>query len=133
MNSKDKFEIAFMSLLIVIIVGLALICLNPNYSTDMYASSQNSYSNNEKDYKILDKTEICAEAIEEFYSDANYTYYFNCIRSGSIYLEWDNGEVSLMKDDLNSGKVTITSLFEHGLNASKRPIINTLEENINEN
>lgn len=42
-----------------------------------------------KGYKIYDLVEqrnlMCAEAIEILDSDANYDYYFNCLKSQSIY------------------------------------------------
>lgn len=72
------------------------------------------------DYKILDKTEECEEKEEILYQDTEYTYYFSCKKSNNIYLEWNNGEVTLMVDDLNSNKVSIDSLINHGLEIGKR-------------
>lgn len=72
------------------------------------------------DYKILDKTEECEEQEEILYQDTEYTYYFSCKKSNNIYLEWNNGEVTLMVDELNSHKVSIDSLINHGLEIGKR-------------
>lgn len=75
--------------------------------------------NNSNDYTIIDTTEICAEALEEIYSDDDYTYYLPCIKSSNIYIKWDNGDIHKLMDDINNGKVTMDSLIKHGLKVTK--------------
>lgn len=41
---------------------------------------------NSKNYTLIDKTKdikdfMCAEALEEFYEDNNYTYYWDCMKN----------------------------------------------------
>ena len=35
--------------------------------------------------QIVDETETCAEALEQFYEDDFRTYYFSCIKSDNVY------------------------------------------------
>ena len=46
-----------------------------------------------KEFKVYDIVEqkglMCAQAVEIVYTDENYEYYFNCLKSGSIYFVSD--------------------------------------------
>lgn len=71
------------------------------------------------DYKIIDNTMTCAEALEEIYKDDSYIYYLTCIKSDNIYLEWDNGDTYKLTEAINKELVTIESLIDHGLEVYK--------------
>lgn len=115
MKLKRIIKSIFITALALIFVGLAVIAF-----CDLRNDEGATKPVETIDYKILDKTgDTCAEALDYFYSDLNYNYYFTCIKSDSIYLEWNNGKITKMMDDLNTKKVTINSLLEHGLDAKK--------------
>ena len=76
------------------------------------------------DFTIIDKTEVCAQALEKFYEDENNEYYFNCIKSGSIFINIGknfSGEdiVYPLKEALKKKIVTIEKLEEKGLQFTK--------------
>jgi hypothetical protein len=68
--------------------------------------------------QIIDNTEVCAEALEEFFEDEEYVYYFSCMKSNNVYAKI-NGKKYLVKDLLNNNpteyNVTIDILEEFGL------------------
>ncbi len=72
------------------------------------------------DFKIIDKTEICAQALEKFYEDEQYEYYFHCIKNATTLLNFgkyfDGSDVIFtVKDALEKNMVTIKQLEEKGL------------------
>lgn len=64
--------------------------------------------------KITDRTVIesleCADALEKFYEDSEYEYYFNCIKSEYIIVEYENGYKENVKSALQSGNATLEDL-----------------------
>lgn len=64
---------------------------------------------------IIDKTKnidnfVCAEALEEFYQDDNYIYYWNCIKNNYIVVKYEDGSSELVSDALINGSITINEL-----------------------
>ena len=59
-----------------------------------------------------------AQALEEFYSDGNNTYYFNCIMSGVIIVTYEDGTTENVKDALNNGNIVIGDLDRFGIHYS---------------
>lgn len=69
--------------------------------------------------KIIDRSSVnCAQAIEYYYEDSNYKYYFNCIMSPSVFVVIDGIEYNL-KIALNNGFVTMEELEEAGFRPLK--------------
>lgn len=70
--------------------------------------------------QIVDKSSgnYCAQAIEYFYEDNEYKYYFNCIKSNNIYVIINKEEYKLT-DALNNGIVTMKELNDAGYNFNK--------------
>ena len=68
---------------------------------------------------IIDKSnpnELCAQAIDYFYEDDNYKYYFTCIKSNSIYIKVENSNVEYsLRHALTEGIVNIRQLELNGL------------------
>lgn len=62
----------------------------------------------------------CAQAIEYYYSDSKYKYYFNCILSPSIFVIIDGVEYNL-KVALNTGVVSMAELEKAGFRPMKKP------------
>lgn len=72
-----------------------------------------------KSIKLVDKSNgICAQAIEYFYEDDNYRYYFTCIMSNSIYVIINKQEY-LLVEALNNKIVTIEELEQNGYTFKK--------------
>lgn len=69
---------------------------------------------------IIDRSSgNCPQAIEYYYEDSNYKYYFTCIISGSIFVKIDNQEYNI-KDALNNKIVTMDELIEAGFKPLKK-------------
>lgn len=63
---------------------------------------------------IIDKTtNYCPQAIEYFYSDNNYLYYFNCIKSKNVYIIKENKEY-LLSFALKNKIVSMKELNDSG-------------------
>ena len=64
--------------------------------------------------KIIDRTVTenlpCDTAFEKFYEDAENEYYFNCIKSDYIIVEYANGYKEDIKAALESGNATLADL-----------------------
>lgn len=69
---------------------------------------------------IIDKSsDNCQQAIEYYYEDNNYRYYFTCVISGSIFVKIDNQEYNI-KYALNNKIVTMDELIEAGFKPLKK-------------
>ena len=71
-------------------------------------------------FTIIDNTEVCDQALEKFYEDDKYEYYFPCIKSGNVLIHFGkyfSGEEMQMpvKEALTKKYVTIEQLQEKGL------------------
>lgn len=77
-----------------------------------------------KALEIVDKTKdikdfSCASALEEFYEDEEYTYYFNCIKGKYIVVKYDSGYEEEVSNALKYGSVTIGDLDYYDINYIK--------------
>ena len=63
-----------------------------------------------------------AQAIEVFYKDETYEYYYNCIFSQCIIVTYADGTTETMKEALNNGNITIADLDAHNIGYMKRPV-----------
>ena len=65
---------------------------------------------------ITDSTNLntsCAQAIDVFYEDTNYKYYYTCIKSHNIIVSYTNGIEETIKVALNNGHIKITDLDKY--------------------
>lgn len=98
------------------------------YSTVSYGLTGNSPDKEENgmtgrdDVKlvgIVDLTEVnnitTDTALEEFYSDSDYTYYFPTIRSKYIECQFSDGSKMTITESLSKGKVSISDLDTYGV------------------
>ena len=76
-----------------------------------------SYSCNYEggNYTLVDKTKeikdfACAEALEQFYEDENYTYYWNCIKNKYMIVKYKDGSNELISEALKSSHIDIQVL-----------------------
>ena len=91
------------------------------YDSSKYESPLLEVSTN---FEIIDNTEVCAQALEKFYEDETYEYYFSCIKSHNIFINIGknfSGEdiIYPLKEALVENIVTIERLEEKGLSFSK--------------
>ena len=75
------------------------------------------------DFKIIDNTEICAEALEEIYRDDSYIYYLSCIKSDNIIIEFDDNTKYKLREVLENNILSIDELIDNGLEVYKDEII----------
>lgn len=77
--------------------------------------------NKERKITLIDKSKgtNCAQAIEYFYEDNAYKYYFTCIKSSSMYL-LINGKEYPLKEALNNKITTIKELEANGIKFLKQ-------------
>lgn len=69
---------------------------------------------------IIDRSsDNCPQAIEYYYEDNEYKYYFTCIISGSIFVKVDGVEYNI-KTALNNKIVTMNDLIEAGFKPLKK-------------
>jgi hypothetical protein len=71
------------------------------------------------DLMIIDESNTTAQALEKFYEDKFYVYYFSSIKSNQVYAIINENEKYLVKDLLNNNptnyKITISRLEDAGL------------------
>ena len=61
----------------------------------------------------------CAEALESFYEDDNYTYYWNCIKNQYMVVIYESGYEETISDALKYGTITIDDLDTYNINYIK--------------
>ncbi len=57
----------------------------------------------------------CDEALESFYEDNDYTYYWNCIKNEYVIVEYENGYEEKVSDALKYGTITIEDLDRYNI------------------
>lgn len=70
--------------------------------------------------EIKDKTKTmltfsCAEALDGFYEDENYEYYYNCLKSKYIIVTYTDGSEETVQEALKKGHIRISDLDEYDI------------------
>ena len=85
-----------------------------------------SYSCNYEggNYTLVDETKkikdfACAEALEQFYEDENYTYYWNCIKNKYMIVKYDDGSKELISEALKNKHIDIQILNKFNIDYIK--------------
>lgn len=99
-----KFIKLILSILIIIAICIIL-----------YLASDFKPIDNAKVVEIVDKTQkikdfTCAEALEGFWADETYEYYFSCIKGKYVIVKYENGNEETVSDALKRGTITIEDL-----------------------
>jgi len=81
-------------------------------------------NNNLEIKEIVDTTKdikdfSCAEMLEEFYKDSNYTYYYSCIKSSYVLVKFKDGSQMTVSKALNKGYISINDLDEYKIDYMK--------------
>ncbi len=92
----------------------------PEYSTPQIHFKGSKFkcsvnSSSMKVVKIDDTTKyiddfVCAEMLEEFYSDEKYHYYFSCVKNEYIIAQYEDGSTEPVSDALKKGNIKISDL-----------------------
>jgi len=74
--------------------------------------------------EIVDTTKeiknfACAEVLEEFYEDDNYTYYYNCMKGKYIIVKYESGYEETVKNALKYQSITINDLDNYNISYIK--------------
>lgn len=86
---------------------------------DKLILKDNQNTNNNSNIKIEDRQKgDCAQAIEYYYQDNAYKYYFTCIKSNSVFVIKDGKEYTI-KYALNNNIVTMQELIDNGFRPLK--------------
>ena len=77
--------------------------------------------------EIVDTTKdikdfVCAEALEEFYRDDDYVYYYSCIKSKYILVRYTHGYEETVEEALKNKRITIKDLDDYEIGYHKEPI-----------
>lgn len=62
---------------------------------------------------------VCAEALEEFYSDENYAYYWECIKDKYMIVRYKSGFEETVSSALKNGTIDISDLDRYGIDYIK--------------
>ena len=75
-------------------------------------------------YILVDETKnnkdfACAEALEGFYTDENYTYYWSCIKNKYMIVKYDDGSIELISEALKNNHIDIQTLDKFNISYIK--------------
>ena len=105
-------------------VSVATSSSSSSRTDDYFASSRlgrdTMYSQMIESYqKIIDKTKeeniTCNTALEQFYEDKEYIYYFPCIKSKNVIVIYSNGYQETVATSLEYGDITIEDLERNNI------------------
>ena len=74
--------------------------------------------------EIVDTTKdikdfVCAEALEEFYFDDTYAYYWECIKDKYMIVRYESGFEETISSALDNGTIDISDLDRYGIDYIK--------------
>ena len=118
--SKEQIEDLIKKIIIILI---PIICI-----IGVVFISENKYiDKNSQTFthlKIIDKTKeeniACNTALEQFYEDKEYIYYFPCEKSKYVIVIYSNGYQETVKSSLEYGDITIEDLEKNNIEFIKQ-------------
>lgn len=100
-----------------------------DYVLDVNVFDKEEVGKKDNDFTIIDKTVTenipCATAMEKFYEDEVYEYFFPCIKSSWVIVKYNNGDEVDIKSALQSGLVTVNDLRENNIDFYEEEKYNT--------
>ena len=123
---KNKIDKKKLLKVLIPIIVVVVLCFG------FYKIGSRFYDNNLDDYmskhnyklEIIDETESCDTALELFYENELYEYYFDCIKSDSVYARINDGEKYLVKELLTNNPtdyvISIDKFERAGLKFTKK-------------
>ena len=94
--SKKSFITIIISILVVILCSVMLV----KFRNRLYNNNYDEYNKiHNPSITIIDESkDICDQALDLFYEDELYNYYFTCMKSDKVYATINNEEKYLVKD-----------------------------------
>ena len=123
---KNKIEKKKLLKVLIPIIVVVVLCFG------FYKIGSRFYDNNLDDWmskhnyklEIIDETESCDTALELFYENELYEYYFDCIKSDYVYARINDGEKYLVKELLTNNPtdyvISIDRFERAGLKFTKK-------------
>ena len=123
---KNKIEKKKLLKVLIPIIVVVVLCFG------FYKIGSRFYDNNLDDWmskhnyklEIIDETESCDTALELFYENELYEYYFDCIKSDYVYARINDREKYLVKELLTNNPtdyvISIDRFERAGLNFTKK-------------
>ncbi len=62
----------------------------------------------------------CDQAFQKFYSDAEYNYFYHCIKSEYVLVKYSDGTEKTAEDALKNGDITIADLDKYNISYIKQ-------------
>lgn len=101
---KNKIDKKKLLKVLIPIIVVVVLCFG------LYKIGSRFYDNNLDDWmskhnyklEVIDETESCDTALELFYENELYEYYFDCIKSDYVYARINDGEKYLVKELLTN-------------------------------
>ena len=84
---KDIIEVITIIFICIILVFSVVI-----YRNELYNQNLEKYMNFHN--PVIDKSEVCAEALDEFYEDKLFRYYFTFMKSNDVYTITNNNKMT---------------------------------------
>ena len=78
-------------------------------------------------FTVIIPTDPCDQALERFYEDDSYYYYFTCYMSRGIYIEFNNGRRYNIRYALENSIITIQEFEEYFVNNNQSLIFIKME------
>ncbi len=76
--------------------------------------------------EIIDMTKTeditCAAALQKFYADAEYNYFYSCIKSEYVIVKYSDGSQKTVEEALKIGDITIEYLDKFGIKYYKETL-----------
>ena len=94
--SKKSYITIIISILVVILCSVMLV----KFRNRLYNDNYDEYNKiHNPSITIIDESkDICVQALDLFYEDELYNYYFTCMKSDKVYATINNEEKYLVKD-----------------------------------
>ena len=100
-NKVSKQDIA--KICIIVFIGILSLVGLVKYRNKLYNQNFEDHMNKyNPTIEIIDNSKTCAEALDKFYEDKLFKYYFTCVKSDDVYAKINNNEMHLVKDLLNN-------------------------------
>lgn len=84
-----------------------------------YGSWFMKYEINQQSFTIIDEAEEqkipCASALQPFYEDESYTYFWSCEKNSHIIVKYNDGTKVLVSDALKNGDIKISDLDKNNV------------------
>lgn len=107
----------------LILIGTTVACTIDKVNKEDPSAKKELESLNEK-YYIEDKTEICAEMLEEIYRSEDNVYYLSCLKSDTIFIiDKETKEEITLKKAMQKKILTISELQKTSITIYEAKII----------